>query len=320
MTYRFTGTSFNEGDILNLVNEDGLILKDSTKDGEYTSKVIKTKPFSELVASWNSKTSPDCDIEVKIRVQSSQWSKWLSYGKWIDQGMNIGSISNQSDDVAKISIDEIICKEKCEAFQFKVVLTSKNESSPKLRNLYVSLNSNATKRPYNISDIDIEVPTISQMEIPSIGKIICSPTALSMVMNYYGMNTEVIDTSQGCFDNGAGIYGNWSYNVAYAGERGLDAYVKYCNSADDLMKHIQMGIPLVASIKTKDKDELTNAPQAYPSGHLIVIRGFLKGEKDYIIVNDPAAKSVDAVKIYYLLEEFLKVWNNIIYVIRMNRV
>lgn len=319
MILKFTENDFKEGQFENISLNKDLILNKESNEGIYTSKVYQTVAFNSLVASWNSNTTPDCSVELQVRVKASEWSIWLSYGVWKDLGMNQGSVSKQSDDIAKINVDEVICKEACDAIQYRIIFRATSMDRPIMKSVFVSLNDGKTEINYKISDTDIEVPIISQMLIPDIGNIICSPTSLSMVMNYYGMNTEVIDTSQGCFDNGAGIYGNWSYNVAYAGERGLISFVDYCYDPLDLVRYIQMGIPVIASLKTKDKDELKGSPQAYPSGHLVVIRGFSKDEQDYIIVNDPAAKTEETVKRYYLLEEFLKVWNNIIYVIRPYR-
>jgi|LGVF01.2.fsa_nt_gb hypothetical protein len=322
MINKFVESDFKRGQFegINLI-EGKLMLCETCVDGIYTSSEINTLSFKALVASWNSKTNEHSRVELEVRVKSSIWSQWFSYGIWSDLGMNEGSIPNQKDDIARLSVDEIICKNECDVFQYRIKLTRKSidVTSPSINTVYISVDVGPLYKDFKITNADIEVPMISQMLIKDIGSIICSPTSLEMVMDYYGNVNDIIDTSQGCFDNGAGIYGNWVYNVAYAGERGFEAYVDYCYDSVELLRFIQMGTPLIASIKTKQEDEIKNAPQAYPSGHLVVIRGFQKDDEDYIIVNDPASKTTKGVKRYYKLSEFLKAWNNIIYVIKPNR-
>jgi uncharacterized protein YvpB len=91
--------------------------------------------------------------------------------------------------------------------------------------LYVSVDIKEPFDELELPIIDIEVPMVSQMMISKIGNIACSPTAMSMVLNYYGYQITALDTAKSCFDNGEGIYGNWVYNIAFAGECGFDAYV-----------------------------------------------------------------------------------------------
>lgn len=308
--YRFKKEDFLIGDFDDVVYDNGLI----STHGLYTSPVYETEAFDDLLLSWNSKTNLGF-IEIEVRVKNQTWSQWISYGKWSDRGHNIGSFKQEKDGIAYIAIDEVKSHD-CNAFQYRIKFS---EHVSTVVSVSVSLVKEREIELYPIMNMDIEVPRISQMLIPDIGSIICSPTSLAMVMNYYGTNEEVIDTSQGCFDNGASIYGNWSYNVAYAGERGLDAYVMYCHKVKDLMQFIQHGIPIIASIRTKEGD-LTGAPQAYPSGHLIVIRGFERSDKDYILVNDPASKLEAGVARKYDLKEFLSVWNQVIYVIQTERI
>ncbi|MCH4887455.1 hypothetical protein EZV73_07725 [Acidaminobacter sp. JC074] len=312
MMYHFTKDDFadNQLDDVTLC-DDGI----TSSNGVMTSKIIEAQAFNRLLASWN--TFTEGFVEVEIRVLSHTWSNWLTYGKWSDQGRNEGSVSNQNDGDFRISIDEVISSDMCEAFQYRIWFS---DGPSTLNKLSVSTTNQPQVSLQPVVSMDIEVPKISQMTIPEIGNIICSPASLAMVMNYYGAEVDVIDTSQGSFDNGASIYGNWAYNVAYAGERGFDAFVEYCYDTQTLVKYIQQGMPIVASIKTREKEELAGAPQAYPAGHLVVIRGFEKADDNYILVNDPASKTEESVFRKYKLNEFLKSWNNVIYVVKPQKV
>ena len=64
------------------------------------------------------------------------------------------------------------------------------------------------------------------------------------------------------------------------------------------------GLPIVASVRF-GPGELTNAPLADTTGHLVVITGL---DGDEVLVNDPAAPTVDSVARRYRRHEFARVW------------
>lgn len=300
-----------------------LILEKNKTKGVFESDIIDTIVFKDLVASWNGKTSENSSIELQVKIKGNDmWSKWFTYGKWSDKGNNIGSKNKQQDNLGKVKIDVIKTQPEVKGtgLKFRIILnrTDINFESPNVRLLAFTFSPyivNNTK-DFEACEIDIDVPKRSQMTIPDIGKVICSPTSVSMIMEYFGFAEETVTVANGCKDNGIGIYGNWSYNMAYAGERGFDAYVRRCESINDIKEEIIEGIPVVASIKTSTADELEGAPQAYKSGHLLVVRGFTKKDgEEYIIVNDPAAREKETVRREYKLNQFMQAWSKIIYVI-----
>jgi hypothetical protein len=80
-----------------------------------------------------------------------------------------------------------------------------------------------------------------------------------MVLNSLG-----IDIAKGTFAGLAkdqrGMYGNWSYNVAAAGELGTNAYVVQLTNVEDLKEYIAAGQPVVVSIRSSASNPLTGAP------------------------------------------------------------
>lgn len=135
-----------------------------------------------------------------------------------------------------------------------------------------------------------------------------------MVMAYYGWDRPTEQVAHGTRDNGTSIYGNWSYNMAYAGEGPFVAYAHYCYDFEAIARWISEGKPIVASITLKDAKDLTGATQAYPSGHLVVLTGLeYSSEGIFVLANDPAAYTPEAVPRRYPLEQFLKAWKNLIY-------
>lgn len=310
-----------------VINKSGkVVISDNLLMGTIQSAEMPVAEFSKAVISWNTETPQGTCVEVFVQFNvEGAWSSWFTYGCWADFNRNKGSVSGQHDETGRLSTDLVKTRngKLSSMLRVKTVLKRDNvcTDSPALRRVIVSTYTEKLM-PRKIENdshptIDIEVAELSQMVIPQIGHVICSPTSVTMVLNHYGEKLKPEEVALGCLDNGAEIYGNWSYNVAYAGERGYEAFVKGCNSFDEIVECLEAETPVVASINTKVAEELTGAPQAYPGGHLIVIRGLKSiNGRPHIIVNDPASKDLDLIKRYYSVEEFEKVWNRIIYIIR----
>lgn len=320
------GEDFKLGEMENLRFSDKIeiILEDNVTEGMYLSPIINTNKFKDLVASWNVDTPKDTEIELSIKVKvEDEWSMWLSYGKWSSSDSR-GSVKSQKDAIANMSIDtlEILGDKNAEAFQYSIVLTRENSDieSPRIRSIFTTLKLCDETVPV-LGDnkdwlVELDVPERSQMIVPEIGNVICSPTSLSMVMEYYGNNLKTEEVADKVLDSTGNIYGNWSYNVSYAGSQGFTSYVARFTSINEIKDKIANGIPVIASIKTKSEDVLKGAPQAYPSGHLLVVRGFtIKDGKEYIIVNDPAAPDNSTVRREYEVSGFEKAWSKIVYIL-----
>lgn len=324
ITHRNRDFMLGKGERIKLNDRNEIILNDNVIEGKYFSPVIKVSKFKQLVSSWNVDTPEDTEIELAYKVRvNGKWSMWFSYGKWSSEG-NRGSISNQRDSIANMSIDtvEVLYGKEADAFKYSIVLTRKNIDidSPKIKTVFTALKLYEEKNSSSAVNknwlVELDVPERSQMIVPKIGNSICSPTSLSMVMEYYGENVDTEKVAEHVLDKNADIYGNWSYNVAYAGSRGFTSYVAYYTSIDEIKDKISNGIPVIVSIKTKSKNTLAGAPMTYPSGHLIVIRGFkIKNGDEYVIVNDPAAPDNDTVRREYKLSQFERAWNKVVYIL-----
>lgn len=301
--------------------DNGYILEKSQHCGRFESEELHIKNTNRMVLSWNVVLDKGSYIELFIKTKfEDQWSPWMTYGKWCG-AYSKGSIANQSYEFVELDIDEIISNQRIDTCQiaFELTRSSKEIKSPIVNDLFLSIEVEKTECPQvsQVPNIDLEVPKISQMLIKDIGSIACSPTALTMVLNYYGQEADALNSSINCYDVGADIYGNWAYNVAFAGSRHLEAYVDYCNDISELIAYIKRGVPIVTSVKT---DEIIDgSPQAYPEGHLLVVRGFSQKDEPYIIVNDPASKNDEDVKRYYKLDSFIKIWRNVIYVVKTKK-
>lgn len=168
--------------------------------------------------------------------------------------------------------------------------------------------------------VDLAVPERSQaVEDPAIAGRICSPTSLAMVLAFYGVARPTADVAAGVYDHGADIYGNWSFNVAYAAALGFRATATRLDGIRDLEAEVAAGRPVVISHRWA-AGELQNAAFEPSDGHLIVVRGFTAAGD--VIANDPAASPAqdEAVRRVYRREDLRRTWlgrgDGVAYVVR----
>ena len=135
----------------------------------------------------------------------------------------------------------------------------------------------------------LEVPRLSQY-LPAHPRERgwCSAAALAMLLRYHGVAADVARVARGTFDASYGGTGNWAFNAAYAGSRGLRAAVGYLRGIDHVAAFLDAGLPVAISISWSP-GELPGAPVEHSDGHLVVVRGV---ERAHVLVNDPAHPSV----------------------------
>jgi len=308
-----------ENEIENLVmSGEYLKLTQNCEEGYLVTPVIEVPKFTQISPSWNSKTTIDSSVELLIRIKIGEnWTGYISYGIWSTDGNNIGIDKEQSDDLVKVTVDRIfVSNDKyAEAVQLKVIFRG---NGSKLRLISFTTDSGEEEDVEdNYLKIIDNVPRISQIASGhKDSHSICSPTSVTMVLKYYGIPVELNDVTNGTFDTGSKLYGNWPQNCAYAGEQGMRAYTKKCTSINVVKNFIARGIPVVASVVSKEKEALDGAISAFPSGHLMVVVGFnIIDGVEYIVVNDPAANSDEEVRKEYKLDQWINVWRHYIYVI-----
>lgn len=313
------GKELYENEIENLVMSGEFIkLSQHCSEGYLVTPVIETSEFTEITPSWNSRTNIDSSVELLIRLKIGEnWTQYISYGVWSTDGNNIGIEEDQSNELVKVTTDRIFVNHGlfADSVQIKVVFRG---DEPKLELIAFSTDTGAEDEINGdyLKIID-NVPMISQLASGhKDSHSICSPTSLTMVLKYYGLPVELNDVTKGTFNTGSELYGDWPQNSAYAGEQGMRAFTKKCVSVNSIKNLIAQNIPVIASVVSKDKNELEGAISAFPSGHLMVVVGFKMIDGiEYIVVNDPAANSDEEVRKYYKLSQWIKVWRHYIYVV-----
>lgn len=189
--------------------------------------------------------------------------------------------------------------------------------------------------------VELAVPAYSQQmhlgEYPqwnSGGEAWCAPASTSMVLRHFGLGPDeheyawvepgfpdrfVDHAARHVFDHAYNGAGNWSFNVAYAGRYGAEAFVTRLRSLAEAERFVAAGIPLVASVAFAE-DELDGAGYA-TLGHLLVIVGF--GADGSVVCNDPASHQLpdnDQVRVVYDRGQFERAWQRsaggVVYVVR----
>ena len=280
-----------------------------------TSPQIKALfPFDRLLLTANAALGPGDSLSFQAQVKADgDWSPWFDFGSFNPAG-GAASAGSQENPFGRMAIDTVVLKARAKYLRYRIRLSAAAGSAPALR--LVSAVCTDSSLPYNEAAavkkaagggaLRLAVPQYSQMlEQVNYSKDICSPTSLAMALNYFGVKSAPLETAARVFDTAENIYGNWSFNAAFAGARGLYAWLTRLNSLDEAREHLDAGILLVASL-TYGPEELKRSPLRKTAGHLLVIKGF--DAKGNVITNDPAAPDGKTVERVYDRREFAQAW------------
>ncbi len=281
--------------------------------GTLRSPIVESDPFDEAVASWAATTPDGTWLEARIRASfARRWTRWYSLGVWAEQLDTVArhSLPGQRDDDGEVMTDVLRLGGRAQGFQLELLLfTLRADSLPLARSASVVTTASGGARQLRAErsawGCVLDVPGRSQMVYPNGGEAWCSPTAVAMVLPYYGIDVAVPQAATDTYDWAYGGCGNWSFNVAYAARFGLDAYVMRFPSLYEVEQAIRESVPIIASYAW-EPGELDGAPVERSGGHLGVIVGF--DERGDPVVNDPAAPRDDAVRRAYPRGQFERQW------------
>ena len=310
--------------------------------------------FSELVSSWIAQTPSGTFVWVSMRARrdDGNLTKWYTMGIWASGDGDIyrTSVGHQGDADGYIAIDTFFAKDHpMIGYQLKLDLYRLRglSASPSVTRIGAVASDPVNTKPYSPStttmtqDQILAVPQYSQEihsgQYPQYdggGEAWCSPTSTSMVVGYWGNGPSKTEygyvlkdypriadpwvdyAARYVYDYHYQGAGNWPFNVAYAGARGLDGEVTQLHSLAEAEQFIKAGIPLVASIAFTS-NKLDGFLFKSTSGHLLVIVGFMANGDP--VVNDPAATSDATVQRVYDRAQFEQNWmtstGGIVYVI-----
>ena len=318
LTYPATTTTLYEraadwqtAELSGLVRQgDSVAVPDGIGSGTLTSAPLSVAAFDQLVPSWNTATGPagSLTLEVRVGLTGGAWSPWYSFGTW-SAAEGRTSLDGQKDNAGQVLTDTLKLKAKATSLQYRVTLRGSG-TTLRLLGLTTSDWARRSERLGEASDrqgwgrIGV-VPQRSQMLYPNGGEAWCSPTSVSMILAALGTPVTVPQAAAGTYDKAYDGTGNWSFNVAYAGEQGMRAFVTRLPSLSAAEKYTAAGFPLAVSLGWK-KGELPGAPIPSSNGHLMVLIGF--DAQGNPVLNDPAAPTDAGVRTVYPRAAFEKLW------------
>ena len=248
-------------------------------------------PWNELVASW---TVPYAETGAfRLEVRPSGLERWYTLAVWSrDQALRY-SVKGQEDELAKLDTDTLILKSTMTSLDLRV-------SGERPKTLTLSFANRAVVPPTAQANTSawgatLDVPQRCQGDYPN-GKVICSPTATSMILAYWAqqLGRPVLDEGvervcSGVFDPNWPGTGNWPFNTAYAGSQpGMHAFVARLWHIGHLEQLVGSGFPVACSVSydlLKGK-----GAKGVNDGHLVVIVGFTPDGDP--VFNDPGRKEV----------------------------
>jgi hypothetical protein len=264
---------------------------------------LRFEPVRSGVISWNS-PAPSGELKFRLLRAGAPASALYDYVAWQPSGRK--SFSPESDrDGVKVDVDVLTAEQPFDGIE----LLGPNVDFTLLA--FASPERATPSHPYTRDAMRLDVPARSQYVVPE-ERGWCSPTSLSMVLAYHGIEKSVEETARAVLDRAYNGTGNWAFNAAYAGSLGLRAVVAYVRNLDHAARFIERNLPLVISYSWKN-DELPGAPLPHSDGHLVVLCGFtVSGD---CIINDPAAPDVRVVYPRAAIEAIWQRNNGVAYVV-----
>lgn len=260
------------------------------------------EPAEQVLLSWNAHLTDSEHLSFAISSEQG----WLELARWSPgQG--------QSTKSPGLAVDVLTLKPARRELRLRV-----QGAVSKLRRLALAPKVRRTESARSHSGAVFKaIPELSQRAVPpgDDAHRLCSPSSISMLLGALGQVQSPRAVADAVYDSGAQIFGNWSFNVAYAGHCGVYAVALWLESLDELEALCRGGWSLALSHRF-DKGQLPESPLPETRGHLIVLRGFT--EAGDVVVNDPAAdprKAEPMVRVYPRAA-FSKSWGGLVYALR----
>ncbi|WP_433348541.1 C39 family peptidase [Micromonospora sp. CA-111912] len=322
----------------------------------WTSPPVSTGfAVAEVVPSWAADTPDGCGILVELRGwhADAPATGWYQLARWAadDEPFGRTSVPGQQDADARVDTDTLVVTgATVTGWQARVTLLrpAGGTATPVLRALGAVASGAQPATPigtHRATEGDragwgrtLDVPRYSQRLLGGQegrwgggGDSWCSPTSVSMVLDHWGAGPApdryawitppgprpvVVHAARHCYDPAFDGAGNWSFNTAYAGEHGVDAFVTRLRSLAEAGAFVAAGVPLVLSAAFR-RGEVPGLDYD-TRGHLVVLVGFTADGDP--VLNDPYAPDDVGVRRTVGRDRFEAAWlggsGGIVYVIR----
>lgn len=281
----------------------------------------KCPKFHELILSWNAR-KPACGsytffISCLIR---GEWTSWKRYASWGKED-HLTYSKNVSPRLHTLHVRAMVPNPYV-ATGFRVRVQANDGADIKnVAALFCSTSHEGKfipeSGPLNFDTVRINgIEPQSQMQLNHQRKTdLCSPTALSVLINYLAKHfaksptrkpSDTAKFADQIHDQALNIYGSWPLNVAQAYEElGGKFYFRIArlNSFRDIYDHLKQNIPVVVSIR----GPIAGGALPYLNGHFILIAGWNKQHQRVLCI-DPAFRTAKRAKTSYAIDEFLRAW------------
>jgi hypothetical protein len=284
--------------------------KEERECKECVWKMEETRPFDELIFSWNGMRPEIGKWTFWVSVENSPWIKYAEWGstrqmtfKHALQGSTIESYQ-----------DAVFSKAgPMHGFQVKV--TAEDGADLKeLDSLFVCL-SNLSSHSVLMPEEPLQtillphLPRRSQLKLKHPRFLdLCSPTATSTAINYLlgQKKTDPISFAEKIHDSEFDIYGNWILNTAQSYQELNGQFrcrTERLASFSTLHSYLMRGLPVIVSIR----GPLVGSYRPMTFGHLVCVYGYdAKQERIHCI--DSGFPEDDQTDASYPLKNFLDAW------------
>ncbi|HET8988440.1 MAG TPA: peptidase C39 family protein [Humibacillus sp.] len=286
-------------------------------------------------------------VEVRVASEGlgDAWTPWLVLARWAEGDPDEGSpisrttVPGQVLDIGRVATDcfRSVGPHSFDRWQIRLTglcAPDAHDRWPEVTlvagvALAFDVHADApTSAPSLGRAVEIDVPPHSQRlhvgtfpEWDNGGQSWCSPTSTTMLLEHWGrapsadesawvghpVDPAVVHGVRHVYDPAFRGAGNWAFNTAYAGTRGLRGYVTRLRDLTEAERFVAAGIPLIVSV-TFQRDELDGAGYD-TNGHLLTIIGFT-ADGD-VISNDPNSHTIasnEQVRAVYRRDQFERVW------------
>ncbi len=301
-----------------LTNQD-IKNKDGSIKNSYIWQATTNDPFTELIFSWNSLRPKKGKLLFYVSVKHNYWSGWYCAAEWTNNSQQtFVNTKNPFVHYKHVRL-ELAKKRKATAFRIKVVAQN-GANLKKLKALFVNF-SDMNKFCINKPKTDLETVRFKKINPQSQMTInhprfrdFCSPTSLSMMINYF-LGSEKIDDLKRYIPNFAkkvhdnsylDIYGNWILNVAQAYDStygNVFFRVQRLNGFNELYYFLSKKIPVAVSVRGC----LKGGAKPYNNGHFILVVGWDKNRQALLCI-DSAFKTNKKTLRAYNVNNFLNAW------------
>jgi hypothetical protein len=248
----------------------------------------------EALVSWNLDLEPGAAARIEAR--AGRWDDPLQATPWLFVGYAGAAPAAeglQNGGFAQVDVDVLRSRVPLGWIEVRV----SNTGRAPLRIERIDLTLRDRHRRSALAALASSKRAVCALAVPArsqryhtgaLGSRLCSPTSVSMVLAYHGIELPTLTLAASSHDALHDLYGNWPRNVQAAREHGVEGYLTAIAHWSEAESLLARGIPLVISIAA-DEGELRGAPYARTGGHLLVLRG-VDARGDLLTI-DPASST-----------------------------